>query len=243
MLSDTMTVAWKEIRELFFAPGNSVRGRILIFIALAGVIIPLQQGQKWLDSSLAVQLIVMEPVFLVLNVIADTFAGERERHTLETLLASRLSDRSILFGKLVTAIFYGFCISLALMFTGMVVVNVTHFDGAFHFYSGEVFLACILLSLLMVTFMATLGILISLKAASVRQAQQTLSITFLVIFFGLIYGVQALPHDWLTGFISFAGNVGVYAIILLIAAFLVVVDLVLIGVTLARFQRSRLILS
>ena len=30
-------------------------------------------------------------LLLVINVVADSFAGERERHTLETLLASRLS--------------------------------------------------------------------------------------------------------------------------------------------------------
>ena len=236
MVRDILAVVWKEIRELFFAPGNSIRGRILIFIAIAGIILPLQQGQLWLHSSLAVQLIVMEPVFLVLNVIADAFAGERERHTLETLLASRLSDRSILFGKLLTAIIYGWVV-------GLIVVNVAHSTGTFMFYSGEVLVACLLLSLLMVTFMAALGILISLKAASVRQAQQTLSISFLVIFFALIYGTQALPKDWINNIINFAGNIGVYGVILVIAVALVVVDAILIGVTASRFQRDRLILS
>ncbi|MBN9389220.1 MAG: ABC transporter permease [Chloroflexi bacterium] len=243
MVRDILAVVWKEIRELFFAPGNSIRGRILIFIAIAGIILPLQQGQLWLHSSLAVQLIVMEPVFLVLNVIADAFAGERERHTLETLLASRLSDRSILFGKLLTAIIYGWAISLALLVVGLIVVNVAHSTGTFMFYSGEVLVACLLLSLLMVTFMAALGILISLKAASVRQAQQTLSISFLVIFFALIYGTQALPKDWINNIINFAGNIGVYGVILVIAVALVVVDAILIGVTASRFQRDRLILS
>ena len=36
--------------------------------------------------------------------IADGIPGERERHTLETLLASRLSDRSILLGKVMAAV-------------------------------------------------------------------------------------------------------------------------------------------
>lgn len=243
MFRDIMTIVWKEIRELFFAPGNSVRGRILIFIAIAGVIVPLQQGQAWFHSTLAVQLIVMEPVFLVLNVIADTFAGERERHTLETLLASRLSDRSILFGKLLTAIIYGWSISMALLLVGSIVVNVTHSTGTLTFYSPEILLACLLLSLLMVTFMAALGILISLKAASVRQAQQTLSISFLVIFFALIYGIQALPREWINNVISFAGNIGVYGVIGVIAAVLVVVDAILVGVNVSRFRRDRLILS
>lgn len=243
MFSDIMTVTWKEIRELFFAPGNSVRGRILIFIAIVGILMPLQQGQLWLHSSLAVMLIVMEPVFLVLNVIADTFAGERERHTLETLLASRLSDRSILFGKLLTAVLYGWGISLALLLVGLIVVNVARSNGSFTFYSGEVLLSCLLFGLLMVTFMASLGILVSLKAASVRQAQQTLSISFLVIFLALIYGVQALPKEWITNLLSFAGNIGIYGVIFLIAAVLVALDTILVSLTVNRFQRARLILS
>ena len=240
MFRDIMAVIWKEMRELFFAPGNSMRLRILVFIALAGIIIPLQQGVAWMSSPLAVILVVMDPVFLVLNVIADTFAGERERHTLETLLASRLSDRSILFGKLITAVLYGWGISLALLLVGLLVVNVTHFTGAFLFYSGEVLLACLLFSLLMVTFMSALGILVSLKAASVRQAQQTLSISFLVLFFALIYGVQALPKAWVN---SIMGNFGIYGGILAIAVALVVFDAILVGLTMSQFRRSRLILS
>ncbi|HEX2911542.1 MAG TPA: ABC transporter permease [Chloroflexia bacterium] len=243
MLRDISAVVWKEIRELFFAPGNSVRGRILVFIALVGIVVPLQQGLGWLTSPLAVLLVVMDPVFLVLNVIADTFAGERERHTLETLLASRLSDRSILFGKLITAILYGWGISLALLVVGLIVVNVTRFSGAFHFYSGEVLLGCLLLGLLMVTFMSALGILISLKAPSVRQAQQTLSISFLVIFLGLIYGVQALPRDWTANLLKFAGDISVYGVILILAGVLLVLDFILVNVTLAQFKRSRLMLS
>lgn len=243
MVRDVMAVVWKEIRELFFAPGNSVRSRILIFIAIVGVIMPLQQGQLWLHSTLAVMLIVMEPVFLVLNVIADAFAGERERHTLETLLASRLSDRSILFGKLITAIIYGWSISLALLVVGLIVVNVAHSTGTFSFYSGEILLSCLLFGLLMVTFMAALGILVSLKAASVRQAQQTLSISFLVIFLALIYGTQALPKDWTASLVNFAGNIGIYGVILVIAAALVIIDAIVIGATASRFRRDRLILS
>lgn len=241
MLNDLFTVTWKEIRELFFAPGNSVRGRMLLFIAIVGIILPFQQGTKWLDSSLSVQLMVMEPVFLVLFLIADSFAGERERHTLETLLASRLSDRSILFGKLITTIIFGWLLTLIMLLVGLIVVNLK--VGGFVFYSGEVVVASLLLSLLVVTFMSALGILISLKAASVRQAQQTLSITFAVIFFALLYGVQALPHDWLTNLFGFMGNFGDYGIIFALAAVLLVVDLGLIGTVLSRFQRSRLILS
>jgi ABC-2 type transport system permease protein len=82
MFKDLSAVIWKELREFFSAPGNWLR--LIIFIALVGTIIPLSQGKLWFNSPLPVLLMVMEPVFLVLNIIADAFAGERERHTLET---------------------------------------------------------------------------------------------------------------------------------------------------------------
>src|SRR4051794_12197945 len=146
MFKDLSAVIWKEMREFFSASGNWLR--LMIFIGLVGTIIPLQQGKLWFNSPLPVLLMVMEPVFLVLNIIADAFAGERERHTLETLLASRLSDRSILFGKMVTAMSYGFIGTLGLMIVGLVVANIKAGNGTFLFYSGQVLLGSLLLSLL-----------------------------------------------------------------------------------------------
>jgi ABC-2 type transport system permease protein len=243
MFRDLSAVIWKEVHEFFFIPGNWVR--LIFFIALTGFIIPFSQGKLWFNSPLTVLLLVMEPVFLVLNMIADAFAGERERHTLETLLASRLSDRSILFGKLLPAITYGLIGTLGLLVVGLVAANIRAGNGSFLFYSGEVLLGSLLLSLLTVIFMATIGILVSLKSATVRQAQQTLSLSYMVVFFGMIAGVQLLPRDWLSNFFAFAGNLGDYGIglILIIAAILVVLDLALISLVMAKFQRSRLILS
>lgn len=243
MFRDLSAVIWKEVREFFIAPGNWVR--LIFFIALTGFIVPFSQGKLWFNSPLTVLLLVMEPVFLVLNVIADSFAGERERHTLETLLASRLSDRSILFGKLVPASIYGLIGTLGLLVVSLVAANLRAGNGSFLFYSGEVLLGSLLLSLLTVIFMATVGILVSLKAATVRQAQQTLSLGYMVVLFGLIAGVQVLPRDWVGNLFAFAGNIGDYGLgfILIIAAILVVLDTALLGLVMARFQRSRLILS
>jgi ABC-2 type transport system permease protein len=241
MFRDLSAVIWKEVHEFFFTSGN--RARLMFFIALVGILVPYQQGKLWFNSPIPVLLMVMEPVFLVLNVIADAFAGERERHTLETLLASRLSDRSILFGKLVTAVIYGLIGTLGLLVVGLVAANLKAGNGSFLFYSGEVLLGSLLLSLLTVIFMATVGILVSLQAATVRQAQQTLSIGYIVVVLGLIFGVQGLPRDWLSNLFAFAGNIGDYGLILVIAAILVILDLALISLVMARFQRSRLILS
>lgn len=243
MFRDILAVIWKEVREFFIAPGNWLR--LIFFIALTGFIIPISQGKLWFNSPLTVLLLVMEPVFLVLNMIADAFAGERERHTLETLLASRLSDRSILFGKQIPAIIYGLITTMGLLVVGLVAANLRAGNGTFLFYSGDILLGSLLLSLLTIVFMSTIGILVSLKAATVRQAQQTLSFGYMVVFFGMIAGVQLLPREWLGNLFAIAGNLGDYGLglILIISAILVILDLALISLVMARFQRSRLILS
>lgn len=52
------------------------------------------------------------PLVLTLTMVADSFAGERERHALETLLASRLSDRAILLGEAAALTSYGWLFGL-----------------------------------------------------------------------------------------------------------------------------------
>ena len=66
---------------------------------------------------------------MITAVIADSFAGERERHTLETLLASRLSDHSILFGKIAASMAYGWLISLSCILAGAITVNIVNWHG------------------------------------------------------------------------------------------------------------------
>ena len=110
MLLDMWTIIRKDIKEVFSARGTGRRGgwmSILIFVGLLGILMPLQTGQQWLTNPVLPILWSWIPVFLVVSVVTDSFAGERERNTLETLLASRLSDRAILFGKIGAAVLYG----------------------------------------------------------------------------------------------------------------------------------------
>ena len=125
MINDIGSVIWKEIRELM--QGGS-RGKFapLILVVIYGIVFPLQAGRSWVDSY---QMLVFGsgilPVFLVLAVVADTFAGERERHTLETLLASRLSDRAVLIGKIRAVVIYGWGLTVVSLVVAFIVVNAT----------------------------------------------------------------------------------------------------------------------
>ncbi|MGQ9555278.1 MAG: ABC transporter permease [Anaerolineae bacterium] len=245
MIADIYTIMWKEWKEIVLQRGN-MRGGLIglaILIAVFGIILPLQMGRPWLEQPQVLIYWLWVPLLLVSTVTADSFAGERERHTLETLLASRLPDRAILFGKVAAAIFYGWGVSVASVLLGVVTVNIANRGGGFVFYPAWMALAILLFSLLGSGLAANAGTLISLRAATVRQAQQIMSMAILALVLLPIFGLQALPQAWQQSLFALFSESNVIAIVLEGAAILLLLDAILLAVSMARFQRPRLILD
>lgn len=243
LFQDIGTVITKELKE-FFASGGS-RGRYLTLIVLGifGILLPLTTGSRdsaWVTSAAPVGLYGLAlPIILILSVGADTFAGERERHTLETLLASRLPDQAIFFGKLIAISIFGWGQSLVAAVMALIVVNLAH-HSALTLYPMSSVLAIIFFGLVVALVGAATAALVSLRAATVRQAQQMLSIGMVVIVFGLTFGIQALPAQIRQQLNSSAnsGSLG-----LEIIAALVVLAVILILWAMALFRRAKLIVS
>ncbi len=102
-MSDILTMLWKESKDVLFQGGWRSLIRPLIVIGIMGIYLPLQFGPQWVDlTPLGMLLLLWIPFFVIISFIGDVIAGERERHTLETLLASRMPDRAILLGKVVS---------------------------------------------------------------------------------------------------------------------------------------------
>ncbi|MHB1417476.1 MAG: ABC transporter permease [Chloroflexota bacterium] len=247
MIGDIGTVAWKEWKQLFTQ--GSRRGglfSILIFVGVFGVLMPLQTGREWVDSPLSLAYWAWVPLFLVIGLIADAFAGERERHTLETLLASRLSDKAILFGKVVAAMGYGWGMALTGLVLSLITVNVANAGDGLLLYSPEVAVAAVVLSLLTAGLAAGAGVLVSLRAATVRQATQTMSIATMLLLFVPVFGIQALPQEWQLQLVQSVMGIGTGSIWLLIlgaSAVLAMIDAALLAAAVARFKRAQLILD
>ena len=244
MLIDIWTITQKEWKELLRQRG-SLRGGflgVLVFMGVLGILMPIQFGPEWVQSTSQMIIWIWLPFLLVSGVIADSFAGERERHTLETLLASRLSDRSILLGKVVAAISYGWGLSMVCMLLGLITVNLVHAKGQILMYSWGIGLATIVLSLLVASLSSSLGILVSLRASTVRQAQQTFSLAFMMLFIPMML-LPILPQEWQGRLMMWVGNTDFSAIIPAAMLTLFILDIFLIAAAIARFQRSRLILD
>jgi ABC-2 type transport system permease protein len=208
-----------------------------------GVFLPWQFGQDWLDSLWTAYWVAFFASFITTGVVADSFAGERERHTLETLLASRLSNRAILFGKYGTAVLYVAVQIVASLLLGFLVVNVVHVNGAFRFYRASVALAALGAAVLGPGLVAGIGILISLRAATVRLAQQTLLIPLTVILILPSLAVMAAPDDFQKRVFAWILEADATGIALAAIAGLFIIDAALLAAALRRFRRDRLILD
>jgi ABC-2 type transport system permease protein len=245
MMADLWTVMWKEWREILFQRGIMRTGAVglLILLLVFGIFLPLQMGRAWVQSPSVLFYWLWVPLFLVSGVVADSFAGERERHTLEALLATRLSDRAILFGKLGAALGYGWGATLASLLLGLISVNLVYGHGELLFYPAVVGWGILSLSLLGAGLVACAGVLISLRAATVRQAQQTLSIAIMLLLFVPVFGMQALPSAWKRRLVETLTAADVTSVVLTAVVVLVMLNAGLLIAAMARFKRARLILS
>jgi ABC-2 type transport system permease protein len=245
MITDILTVTWKEIKELPYFRKDKSRTNLFslaIFLGVFGILLPIQTGVDWVRSPVSMFYWAWLPFMMTGTAMVDSFAGERERHTLENLLASRLSDRAILFGKILAGIFYGLVITLTCIAIGLVTVNVAHGQGGLLFYPAPIALGILAVLLIVSTLASGLGVLVSLRAGSVRQAQQTFTIAYFVLFIPLLI-FPMLPSTMTQPIIDFLKKADFTTTAIGAGVAVTILDLILILAAMGRFKRSRLILD
>ena len=241
MIGDAWTMAWKEWKELL-APQGRFRGgamNILLLLGIFGIAMPWQFGRAWVESPMMLLYWGWVPLLLLSNVVVDAFAGERERHTLETLLATRLPDRAILFGKIGAAVAYALAIAAASLLLGVVTVNVVVRPERLLLYPPATLAGALVVNLLGAALIAGLGVLVSLRSASVRQAGQLMGIAVLLVGFAPVLGVRGLSAYWRSHGHAVTGADAALAGL----ALFLLVDAALIAAAVLRFRRSRLLLD
>ena len=244
MTGDAWTMAWKEWKELL-APQGRFRGgtmNLLMLLGIFGVAMPWQFGRAWVESPMMLLYWGWVPLLLLSNVVVDAFAGERERHTLETLLATRLPDRAILFGKIGAAVAYAVAIAAASLVLGLLTVNILARPARLLLYPPATLAGALVVNLLGAALIAGLGVLVSLRSASVRQAGQLMGIAVLVVGFAPVLGVRAISAYWRSqGHAATAADAALAGLAGLVLFLLL--DSALIAAAVLRFRRSRLLLD
>jgi ABC-2 type transport system permease protein len=237
-MNDLWTMIWKEWKDFLLSGDRSDLLRPLLILGILGFVLPLSFGWSWIDLDPAPILIILyAPFMFVTSFIGDAIAGERERHTLETLLASRISDRAILLGKVLVAVGFTWGMTLFCLLLGAIVVNRSQQPGHWVFYAPiNLFLVVIVMSLLTILLAASGGVLISLKSATVRQAAQTMVLGEILLGLAIYAVVRFLPA-------SLTAALTTSQVVSIILLTLVVLDAILLAASLVSFQRSRLILG
>ena len=203
----------------------------------------MQIGPEWVHSKIVVAYWPFLAATMVSSLIADSVAGERERHTLETLLASRLSDSAILIGKIIAAVLYGLGFAVANLTIGIVAVNVAFRESAPILFSPRQFIVTIMLIVLASLFMAGVGVFISLRASTVKQAQQAFGIAIIVLTMGPLLLFNALGPDTREQLVQRLAGIGEQRIEAYAVGLLLALSAIVIGAALARFKRGKLVLD
>lgn len=243
MIEDVRTVIWKEWRELRTLFSGRGRLNLLLMLTVFGVFMPLQAGVGWLTRPLPAVGATWMAIFLVTSVVADAFAGERERHTLETLLATRLPEVAIYLGKVLTAVVYAVGVTWLALLLSWFTANVAFGEGSLRGFPLGVVAGSVVFPPLGAGLMAGVGVWISLRAVSVREAQQTLSIAVMLLLFVPVFGFQALPSAWQVRLVEVLRRLDGQAWGMFAASGLAALDGLLLYLMGRRFQRSDLLLD
>ena len=240
MFTDILTVLWKEFKVQFRGKTkkNSFARQLLAPIILASVF-PITWGADWVNEFPPLLISALTPALVAGIMISDSFAGERERHTLDTLLASRLPDRAILFGKMLLPVLTGWGAALAFNLLSLIIVNLAHGEGTFLFYSPTIAGSILFLSFLSATLMTAGGVITSLSASSAQEAAQKL-MTFILIPAMALQILPMLFWDQILQVIRFLDGT---QILILFGLGLLGLDLALLLIAVRKFQRSEIYLA
>jgi ABC-2 type transport system permease protein len=251
-VTDILTVARKELREIIGGgSGRKSLIREIFFVFLFGVFFPLSQAEAWRSGAVPTVFVFMIPLFLAGPYIADTFAGERERKTLETLLATRLPDSSIYLGKILAVCTYAWAVTQLIVLASLLALNLAGGGGpemaeeGWFVYPTPVWVGALAGSYVSALFISGIGTFISLRSETVRSAHQAMMLPLFVLIFGGSFGLgalwRALPLDTQASIAMWASGISGMEAILGVVTILLLVDLFLLRLGVRRFRRSKLI--
>lgn len=256
MIADILTVMWKERKEqsgLQKTWRAKVVGALIpvLMLLLMGIVPPASVGAAWVSSPFPIVSSILMPLMVVSFSIPFAITGERERKTLETLLASRLPDQALFFGKIVPPVLRAWGVTLFVHLVSIIVVNMANWSGALLFYTPAVLFANLAMMVLLSLLAASLGVLIAVRAATVQQAVQNLMFVLMSPFilftvFIILIG-KVLPRTWEQKFATWFERVVLPAdflqVMLVILSVLLLLTLIVFALALNRFQRQRLYLD
>ncbi|MFQ6074620.1 MAG: ABC transporter permease subunit [Candidatus Bathyarchaeia archaeon] len=176
-------------------------------------------------------MLLITPLMVPVFIAADSFAGERERKTIEPLLASPVSDIELFLGKVLTAFVPSMFISFIAFVIATCLFNWSALQvfGYIIFPDIPYFIMMIVLTPLATIFSISIVVLISARVVSVRDASQ-------------IGGVVIVPLILLIVGQMFAFIFINIVTVIIATAILALLDAILIRFCASRFGRETILM-
>jgi ABC-type transport system involved in multi-copper enzyme maturation permease subunit len=213
-LRDSLIVLRKELLEIV-GDRHSTYGLLIqggIVFLLCGIVIPVASGASWDKAGQLTMLYCGFPGAVAAMVAADAFSGERERRTLETLLATPLRASSIFLGKIASAATFAVTVSWASVLTAIVAANTKSGMASLLLPRPEELFWVAGVSLAFSLLTASLAAGISLHLTVARSAQQVASMLSVALAIGgsALFGDQVI--GWTTALMVQAALFGAAAV-------------------------------
>jgi ABC-type Na+ efflux pump permease subunit len=186
-----------------------------------------------------ISLYFFAPFFMIIPLMAssvtasDSFAGEKERKTIEALLATPISDSELLFGKILVSFIPSMMVTIGSFIVYSTVVDVLSYT----IFNGRLLLPNLLWIILVFGLAPTvalagigLTVMISSRVRGFREAQQ-ISVVLLLPILTLVFG-QAVGAI-IFGPLVVAALIGIFGI----------VDIVVFYMSLRIFRREEILLK
>ncbi len=159
----------------------------LFAVVVMGVLLPWQLGYGFLDMPVLLAYAGMSLLFTA-PVVAESFAGERERNAAPCDLRLR---RDLLLARVAAGTLYGWVSPLVMMTLGFVTVNLHYRPETFVVPPPLIALDLGLLTGLAALLVASLAAAVGVRARDARRAKRTLRQGFLLSLVALIWYVRA----------------------------------------------------
>lgn len=235
MIPDVITVVKKELKEIMaisFSRSHVLAS--LLMIGLLGFFIPWKSESYFLrQTSVTLSMyILLTPLIVCSGFVADSFAGEKERKTLESLLATRIPDSAVFTGKIIAIFIYTYLFLLIVIFTSVGGANFYLYQAGkeeFFFYNSLSCFALFVFTIPVIIGGIAIGVFFSLQCKDTKTAFQLSRIGWFILSFPFITGWINLRISWdflMPGFYILAA-----------------IDAALIAAGIRFFRRSRILAS
>jgi ABC-2 type transport system permease protein len=237
--SQVAAVVWKEWRETFRL-GRAMRStsfRFLLLVVFASIL-GWRQGQAFGRDFSTVILLAEFTVLATFPVVTDVFAGEKERHTLETLLASSASERDILLGKFLAILLFGVGFACLACLVEVATVLARFGASSLSGMSLSLILSGLLVGAASGAVLTSLGVVFSLHSNTVRTANQLFAYTIVGLLFATTSAVRSLPATWVATVSDWRMHTPAAIQVLAVVAIMTGLSAIILGIGLATFKRA-----